>query len=85
MPEAKKIMKFFGRDVEVSDVPAISSTEAFNRYELEDGSVLRVKNVATAFLRVEGQFLPDGNPVYIVMTSPAVVVEKATITDPNIV
>lgn len=72
MPEQKRKLPLFGRDVDVMDVPATISKEYFNEYELEDGTILRAKGVATAFLRVEGQFLPDGRPVYLVLMSPTV-------------
>jgi hypothetical protein len=77
VPETKKKMPLLGREVEVADVPAKHSTELFNEYELEDGSVLKVKSVATNFLRIEGEYLPDGRPVYIVLVSPVVNVESS--------
>jgi hypothetical protein len=77
MAEIKKKLPVFGLEVEVSDVPIVKAEERFNQYVLEDGSVLRVKSVATSMLRVEGQFLPDGSPIYIVVTSPAVNVESS--------
>jgi hypothetical protein len=82
MAETKKKMPLFGTEMEVSDVPIAKSQEAFNTYELEDGTVLKVKNVATSILRVEGQFnpLPDGRPIYLVFTSPVVSVESSPLT-----
>jgi hypothetical protein len=77
MPETKKTIMIFGIEVAVSDVPIVKAEERFNQYVLEDGSVLKVKSTATAMLRVDGQYLPDGNPVYIVLTSPAVNVESS--------
>jgi hypothetical protein len=79
MAETKKKITVFGHEIDVADVPIVKAEERFNLYVLEDGSVLRVKSVATAMLRVEGQFLPDGNPIYIVVTSPAVSVESTPI------
>jgi hypothetical protein len=77
MPEIKRKLPFFGFELDVSDVPIVKAEEVFNQYVLEDGSVLRVKSVATQFLRVDGQFLPDGSPIYIVVTSPNVSVETS--------
>lgn len=74
MPEQKRTMNILGKDMEVADVPITSMKEAVNEYELEDGSILRVRNVATAILRVEGQRNPDGSPVYLVLTAPAVTI-----------
>ena|ERR1035437_738715 len=83
MPEQKKKMDIFGHhQMDVTDVPQVSATEHFNEYVLEDGSVLRVKMVATSFLRLEGQFTPDGKPVYIVTPSSNTVVLASKITKP---
>ncbi len=77
MAEHKKKIPMFGQDVDVADVPITKATEFFNEYELEDGTVLKVKNVATSILRVEGQFNPaDGKPIYLVLTSPVASVES---------
>jgi hypothetical protein len=74
MPETKKTMNIFGKDVAVADVPILSAKEGINEYTLEDGSVLRVKNVANSFVRIEGQTLPDGSPVYLVFGGPVITV-----------
>lgn len=80
MAEHKKTIKLFGRDTEVVDVPVTEAAESFNEYRLEDGSLIRVKNVVSAVLRVTGQKNIDGHPVYLVLTSPVVNVlsSKAT-------
>ena len=81
MPEAKKKLNMLGTSIDVAEVPITSSEELLNTYKLEDGSVLKVKNVATSVMRVEGQFLPDGRPVYLVFSTPVVNVESHTITN----
>lgn len=80
MPEQKRKMAILGTEIEVADVPITTATEFFNEYQLEDGSVLKVKSVATSILRLEGQFTPDGRPIYLVLTSPAVNVESSTLS-----
>ncbi|MGO8988800.1 MAG: hypothetical protein ACLQGU_08285 [bacterium] len=70
MPEVKKKIKLFGQDKEVTDVPIVKSTEPWSEYELEDGSIVRFKNVATSIVRVENQYGPDGSPMYLVFSSP---------------
>jgi hypothetical protein len=77
MAEKKRTINVLGHDVEVCEVPIVQEEERFLHYKLEDGTVLKVKNVATAALRVEGQYLPDGNPIYIVMSSPVISVESS--------
>lgn len=77
MPEVKRKIPMLGQEIEVTDVPIKTCTEPFSNYELEDGSVLRVKHVATSFLRVEGQTSPDGKPVYLVTSSPVIHIERS--------
>ena len=77
MPEQKKKMDILGSMRDVVDTPVKSATEFFNEYVLEDGTIIKVKNVATNFLRVDGQFLPDGRPVYLVLSTPVVNVESS--------
>jgi hypothetical protein len=77
-------MTILGKAMEVSDVPFTSSREPFSEYELEDGSVLKVRNVATSILRIQGQFTPDGRPIYIVLTTPAVKVHKSKLKPKNV-
>jgi hypothetical protein len=71
MAEGKSI-KVFGHDVPVHDVPVVESEEQFLQYKLEDGSIIKVKNIATNVLRVDDQYLPDGSPVYIIISNPVV-------------
>jgi len=80
MPEEKRKMAILGHEMDVADVPIKKATEYFNEYELEDGSVIQVKSVATSVLRVEGQYTPDGRPIYIVLTSPAVNVQSSRLS-----
>jgi hypothetical protein len=70
MAEQKKTIKVFGNDTIVVDVTVVKSEEHFNEYELEDGTVLRVKHVPHTILRVDGQYDSNGKPVYIVLATP---------------
>jgi hypothetical protein len=79
MAEGKTI-KLFGFDVPVTEVPVTEVEERFVEYKLGDGTVLKVKNVATKVLRVNDQYLPDGFPVYIVFSNPVVSVVTSPIT-----
>jgi hypothetical protein len=84
MPELKRKIPLFGKEVDVADVPITRATENFSEYELEDGSMLRVKSVVTSILRVEGQFNPvDGSPVYLVLTNPVTTVLKHNFSMPK--
>ena len=68
MAEIKKKLPVFGCEVDVSEVSAKTAVEPFCEYELEDGAKVKVKTVATSFLRVDNQFSPDGSPIYLVFT-----------------
>jgi hypothetical protein len=83
MAEIKKKLPLFGHEIDVTAVPVKKSEEHFTRYELEDGSILKVKNVATYVLRVDDQWLPDGSPVYIISSTPVVGVESSTLKRPE--
>lgn len=67
-----KSIALFGHDIPVTEVPVVESEERFIEYKLEDGTILKVKNVATSVLRVDDQYLPDGAPVYLVLANPVV-------------
>ena len=73
MAETKKVFRLLGHDINVADVPIKSASgETFAEYELEDGSKIKVKFVASSFLRIENEYAPDGKPVYLVFSAPAV-------------
>jgi hypothetical protein len=80
MPEEKKTIEIFGHPTEVAEVPIVSAVEPFALYQLEDGSTLRVKAVATSILRINDQFTTDGKPIYLVLLSPNTLVESSIIT-----
>jgi hypothetical protein len=72
MAETKKTMRLLGQDKIVTEVPVVRSTEAWSEYELEDGSVLRYKTVATSIIRIDGEYNPDGTPIYLLMPAPVI-------------
>lgn len=57
-----------------TDVPIEESTERWNEYVLKDGSVVRLKHSVIQFLRVDGLFDVDGNPVYAVKSAPLLLI-----------
>jgi hypothetical protein len=65
----KKQIDLGGRIVEAVPVSIVSEREFWNTYDLEDGSIVRVKLVAQEILRVEGMWDADGNPVYVVRST----------------
>jgi hypothetical protein len=75
MGRPKRRIKLGNREVEATPVSPTSSNEHWNQYLLEDGTVLRIKLVATEFLRVDGEHDSEGNPVYLVRSTNVMSVE----------
>ncbi len=69
MQEKKTKIKLGNAIVEGISIPAISSSENWNEYLLEDKSVLKMKAVVTEIVRVDGSYDNDGNPLYVVKSS----------------
>lgn len=66
MPERKKLNLPGLGEVEGIDVGLVESVERWTELRLEDGTVLRIKPVVMSISRLEGQYDPDGNPMYAV-------------------
>ena len=67
-----KIEKFKLPNGDTSDAEQIEitqSSENWNQYLLEDGSVLKIKLVATKVVRLKDQYDPSGNPVYFLQSN----------------
>ncbi len=77
MSETKKKLPLLGVEFDVTEVSVVEMQEYFNEYKLEDGTVLKVKGAVTSIMRVDNQFLPDGNPVYFAFLSPVTKVENS--------
>ena len=56
MARKKKVQLPDGRVLEGTVIPFQTGGEHWNEYLVEDGSVLRVKLVATEVIRVDGQY-----------------------------
>ena len=54
-------------DASVIDIS--SSQEHWNQYLLDDGTVLKLKVVATEILRMDDQYDQEGNPIYVVKST----------------
>ncbi len=55
------------KDAQLVDIQ--QSNEHWNQYLLGDGTVLRIKLVATEVWRIEGEWDQEGNPFYVVKSS----------------
>jgi hypothetical protein len=60
------------KDAELVEVN--NSSENWNQYLLSDGTLIKLKAVVTEVWRVEGEYDPDGNPVYVVRSGNIVTV-----------
>ncbi len=69
------VMKWQGRDVDGLEVRFRSNHEEWNEYVLEDGTYLRMKAVVSEIIRLNGEYDPEGNPIYIVKSANMLVVK----------
>ena len=62
------------KEVDAVEVSVVKSEEPWSRYELDDGSVVRVKPVVAKVLRTS-EFDNNGNPIYQATTGNFVFVD----------
>lgn len=65
----KKVRLADGSEVEGAIVNFQPGGEHWNEYLLEDGTVLKVKLVATEVIRVDDHYDNEGNPVYVLQST----------------
>ena len=65
----KVTINFNGRQVEALPVEVNQTSERWNEYFLEDGSVLKMKLVLKKVFKVEGEYDAEGNPVYVMQST----------------
>ena len=58
-----------GKEVDALEIRFKSVREEWNEYDLEDGTTLRMKTVISDIVRVEGEYDPENNPVYLAKSS----------------
>jgi hypothetical protein len=63
--------------VEGFDVPVEESNERWSEFKLEDGTVLKAKVTVVSAVRLDGQFDPQGNPLYVMNLSPVMAIVEA--------
>ena len=67
---AEKVKINFGSEiVEAMPVDVNQANEYFNQYFLEDGTILKMKVVATKIFRIDDRFDQEGNPIYFVQST----------------
>jgi hypothetical protein len=73
MPNTMKVT-FQGKEFDATLVEANQASEYWNQYLLDDGSVLKLKTVATQIVRLVDEYDPEGNPIYVVRSGNIVTV-----------
>jgi hypothetical protein len=68
MPGKRKVPFPDGSEGEGTIMTFRSSAEHWNEYLVDDGSVIKIKLVATEILRLDDQYDVQGNPVYLVQS-----------------
>mgnify|MGYP001602353913 FL=1 len=58
-----------GKEHEATVLEFQNAREHWNEYLLDDGTILKLKPVATEVMRIDGVFDAQGQPVYVVMTT----------------
>jgi hypothetical protein len=74
-PERKVRVEFLpGQMADGYEVSVDESTEKWSEYTLSDGTVIRGKMTLIGATRIEGQFDPQGNPMYQMNMAPTVII-----------
>jgi hypothetical protein len=63
-----------GQLVDAVELSFQNVREHWNEYLLDDGTILKLKPVATEVFKVENQFDQEGNPVYVLRSKNIIVV-----------
>ena len=62
-------INFGGEEVEALPIDINQTSEYWNQYLLDDGTVIKMKLVATKVLRVDNKYDQEGNPLYIIQST----------------
>jgi hypothetical protein len=60
--------------VDATELSFQNVREYWNEYLLDDGTIIKLKPVATEVFRVDDQYDPQGNPVYVLQSTNILVV-----------
>jgi hypothetical protein len=63
-------IKLGEKEVLAQEIGFETEKENWNIYLLEDGTTLKVKAVLAEVLRVQGEYAPNGDPIYIINATP---------------
>lgn len=63
-----------GKPVEATELSFQNAREHWNEYLLDDGTIVKLKPVATEAFRIDGRYDNEGNPLYVIKSANIVVV-----------
>jgi len=62
-------INFGGEEVDAVPIDVNQANECWNQYLLEDGTVIKMKLVATRVLRIDNRYDNEGSPLYFVQST----------------
>ena len=62
-------INFGGEEVEATSIDVNQANELWNQYLLDDGTVIKMKLVATKVLRLDNKYDNEGSPLYFVQST----------------
>lgn len=65
-----------GKPVQATELSFQNAREHWNEYLLDDGTIIKLKPVATEVFRLDDRYDPQGNPVYLVKSTNVMVVSS---------
>ena len=71
-------INFQGREVDATEVEFQTRKEDWNEYQLMDGTVIKMKLVASQIFRIDGMYDSEGNPNYQIKST-----NVAAVTSPD--
>ncbi len=75
MPRKRTTTLPDGRKAESTVLTFRAGDEHWNEYFVGDGTVIKIKMVATEVLRLDGEYDANGSPVYLVHSANVMVVD----------
>ena len=75
MGKVEKVKLPNGDSVDAEKIEITNASEQWNQYLLEDGTLLKLKPVATKVVRLKNQHDQEGNPVYLIQSNNVINVE----------
>jgi len=69
---SRRSIKLGAKEFMAETVEFETEKENWNTYVLHDGTELKLKTILAEVLRVEGEYAPNGDPLYVVNASTVV-------------